>query len=121
MFAYAHGSLVDGLVPYRDVDVAVYVRPEWVQAHQDKTLAYVLSLSTELILALREEIGLRVPVDVQMLNEAPLPFRMHVVRDGRLLFTHDEELLADFIEYTARRYMDMAPLWREYTKELIRP
>ncbi len=87
------------------------MRPDWLQAHKDETLAYVLDPSTELALALCEEIGLRVPVDVQMLNEPPLPFRMHVVRDGRLLFTHDKEMLADFIEYTARRYMDMEPLW----------
>ncbi len=61
VFAYAHGSLVDGVPSYRDVDVAVYVRPEWAQTHKDEMLAYVLDLSTELTLALQEEMGLHVP------------------------------------------------------------
>ncbi len=119
LFAYVHGSLVDGVKSYRDVDVALFLDPAWVGAHKEDLLAYVLDRSTELTVALREEIGLRVPVDVQVLNDAPLLFQMHVIRDGRLLFTRDEEALVDFIERTARQHMDMEPLLREYMRELL--
>lgn len=120
VFAYVHGSLVDG-VPYNDVDVAVYVRPEWFSAHRSEILSHTLDLSTKLTIALRQEIELNVPIDVQILNNAPLQFQLHVVRDGQLLFTRDDEMLVDFIERTARRAMDMELLWKTYREALIEP
>ncbi len=116
LFAYAHGSLVDGVPIYRDVDVAVYVDPAWAQGRD--LFAYEMDLAVRLTVDLHREIGLRVPVDIQILNRAPLLFRMHVIRDGRLLFARDEAALADFVEATARHHMDMESLLRVYRESL---
>ena len=58
----------------------------------------------------------RYPVDVRMINQAPVAFLFNVFR-GRLLFGGDERLLADLIERTARTYHDQAPLSRRATRE----
>jgi hypothetical protein len=56
------------------------------------------------------------PVDVRLANQAPLSFLFHALR-GRLLTVHDESLLADLIERTARRYHDVAPFLRQATRD----
>jgi hypothetical protein len=56
------------------------------------------------------------PVDVRVVNHAPLAFLFHVLR-GRLLVAGDERLLADVIERTARAYHDRAPLVRRAVRE----
>ena len=56
------------------------------------------------------------PVDIRVLNEAPLPFLYHVLR-GRLLLCRDETFLTDMLEDVARRYLDLAPLLRNATKD----
>ncbi|MDH5640179.1 MAG: nucleotidyltransferase domain-containing protein, partial [Nitrospira sp.] len=56
------------------------------------------------------------PVDIRVLNEAPLSFLHHVLR-GQCLQCRDEVLLADMIEDVARRYLDLAPLLRSSTKD----
>jgi hypothetical protein len=93
-FAYLHGSFVEGL-PYHDIDVAVYLDPTWT----GDVFEYEMSLSTELTLALR------VTVDVHALNGAPLGF-CHSVLQGEVLFSRDEEALANYIEGVSLEYMD---------------
>lgn len=55
-------------------------------------------------------------MDVCVLNEAPLSFVYHVLR-GRLLVCRDEECLTEILEDVARRYLDLAPLLRQGTKD----
>lgn len=76
VFAYLHGSLL-GEGPVRDVDLAA-----WIRSGVDP-LDYVLRLG----LALEERIG--IPVDVQVLNTAPPPFRYRVYKRGLLLVVRD--------------------------------
>lgn len=104
-FAYVFGSF-SGSGPFRDIDVGVYFKP----FEREKAIRLSLNLISEL----SEKVGL--PVDVQILNEAPIPFLFHAIR-GEPLFFRDEELLTDLIERTAQRYLDIAPLLRHYTKE----
>lgn len=61
-FAYLHGSFVDR-VRYSDVDIAVYLDPPVVEPFD-----YEMEVSAALTLAVR------VPVDVHVLNGAPLGF-----------------------------------------------
>jgi hypothetical protein len=56
------------------------------------------------------------PVDVRIINQAPVPFLFHVLR-GRPLIVRDEQHLADLIESTARTYHDRAPLTRQAVRE----
>jgi predicted nucleotidyltransferase len=108
VFAYLHGSFLDG-ARFHDVDVGVYL-----MGPSEEHARRALELSDRL----SSEVG--VPVDVRSLNDAPVSFRFHVVR-GKLLFSRDDETLADLIEHTVQRYLDMAPLLRRATVEAFGP
>ena len=109
-FAYLHGSFLDENLPYHDVDIAVYLNPTWTSG-QD-LFEYGMTLSIDLTLALR------VPVDVRVLNEAPLGFQHSVVHRGEILFGRDDKLLTDFIEQAGLAYMEFAHYVREYLREV---
>jgi len=93
VFAYAHGGFVRRRF-FRDVDVAVWLRDP------GDPLRYVVDLSAEL----EVEVGL--PVDLQVLNEAPLPFKYRVVTEGKLLFSRDERLRKELVNAIVREYLD---------------
>jgi predicted nucleotidyltransferase len=100
-FAYVHGSFVDS-VGYHDVDVALYLDPPVADPFE-----YAMALSVELTRALH------VPVDVQILNGAPLGFQ-HSVLHGELLFARDQRKLTDFIEHVGWEYMQFSHHLRDY-------
>jgi predicted nucleotidyltransferase len=104
-FAYLHGSFLHA-EGFRDVDVAIWTSPD-AERFADVDLAVRLSRLTAL------------PVDVRRLNVAPLAFVFHAIR-GRPLVVHDERLLADVIERTARQYHDQAPLALQAAREAFR-
>jgi hypothetical protein len=100
-FAYLHGSFIDGGA-HHDVDVAVYLDPPSIDAFD-----YEMALSVELTRSLH------LPVDVQVLNGAPLGFQHSVLR-GNLLFARDEVFLTDFIEQVGWEYMEFSHHLRDY-------
>ena len=71
----------------------------------------------ELDLAVRLDRETGFPVDMRVLNDAPVTFLFHVFREGRLLVSRNDERLADLMERTAREYLDMEPLLRQATIE----
>jgi len=93
VFAYAHGGFVERRF-FRDVDVAVWLRDP------SRAFYYAVELSARL------EAEVKLPVDLQVLNEAPLPFRFHVFTRGRLLFSRDEGLRSRLVDETVREYLD---------------
>lgn len=109
IFAYIHGSFIDAYW-FRDLDIAVYLAENKLEK---RTLGYELSLSVEL------EKALKLPVDIKILNYAPLSFRYEVTK-GEVIFSRDEEIRYTFLEYTWHRYLDFAPVEREFMNELIR-
>ncbi len=104
-FAYLHGSLLDSEAVH-DVDVGLYLRES--EAERSSVVASDLSARLTAVAGL--------PVDVRVLNEAPLSFVYHVLR-GRLLVCRDEELLMSKLEGVARRDLDLAPLLHHGTKD----
>ena len=104
-FAYLHGSFVEPQ-PFRDIDVGVYL--EGIRA--DRLDAANLDLNQRL------NDTVRMLVDVRILNEVPVSFLYHVLR-GQLLFCRDEAVLAEVMERTVSRYLDIAPLVRRATVE----
>jgi len=108
--AYLHSSFVQG-EEFRDVDVAVFLGAGAPRSTDD--VEYEISLS----LRLEKELGL--PVDVKILNNAPLAFRYHASR-GTLLLTRDESVREDFLNRTWSEYFDFLPLSRIYQEELTR-
>jgi len=108
MFAFLHGSFVSQPA-FRDVDVAVCLTEDTPSPTEQQ-----LDLSERL----SRHVGM--PVDVRVLNDAPLAFRFHALQ-GRLLLCRDDERLAQMIEDTTRRYLDIEPLLRIATREAFAP
>lgn len=104
-FAYLHGSLLDSDIVH-DVDVGVYL--------SGRTMERGAAGIAELSARLTSMAGM--PVDVRVLNDAPLPFVYQVLR-GRLLVCRDEPLLTSLLEDIPRRYLDLAPLLHQGTKD----
>jgi hypothetical protein len=104
-FAYLYGSFATGEA-FHDVDVGVYLRPPPPKARTLRALDLAQQLTGKV----------RLPVDVRILNAAPVTFLYHVFR-GRLLVSHDDDLVGKVVERTIAQYLDIAPLLRHYTKE----
>ena len=104
-FAWLHGSFLGG-GGFHDIDVGVYL-----DAATDMRSRRALDLG------LRMDRDTGFPVDVRLLNDAPVTFLFHVFREGRLLLSRNDERLADLMERTVREYLDMEPLLRRATIE----
>lgn len=109
LFALLHGSFLAGGL-FRDVDLALYLEPGAIQreAFRDYELEQGVRWS--------ETLGL--PVDVRLLNDAPVSFRYHALR-GSVLFVQKEEFLDEFRARTWDEYCDFAPFAKRYLQEVI--
>ena len=107
-FAYVHGSFIME-DQFRDIDVAVYLKTT-----PSSPLQAELDLETEL-----DGIVDKYPVDVRILNVAPLSFRYHVIRYGKPVAVVDDDARCDFVELTLSHYFDFAPYRRMYLKEAL--
>lgn len=104
-FAYLYGSVLDSDTVHK-VDVGLYLHESEVPT----------SAATSIDLSNRLAALVGMPMDVPVLNEAPLSFVYHVLR-GRLLVCRDEECLPEMLEYVARRYLDLVPLVLQGTRD----
>ncbi|MGB4067800.1 MAG: nucleotidyltransferase domain-containing protein [Nitrospira sp.] len=104
-FAYVYGSVLES-DRVHDVDVGVFL--------DNMAIAQQMNAVDALSVTLSATVGL--PIDIRVLNEAPLPFLYHVLR-GKLVLCRDEIFLTDMLEDIARRYLDLAPLLRNSTKD----
>lgn len=107
-FAILYGSAADG-GPFHDLDVAIWVDRGLLPASED--LNYAFGLADEL------ERVQPYPVDVRVINDAPLPFRYNVSRGLRLI-VNDAELFYAFLERTWDEYFDFEPVLLQYLREL---
>lgn len=108
--AWLHGSFQKGL-PFHDIDVAVYLIPDSEAAHNPLTLT--------LELGDRLERAVRLPVDVRVLNGAPLSFQFRAT-GGRPLLLRDENACYAFVEHVRRMYWDFEPMIRKSLQDVLR-
>jgi len=104
IFAYLHGSFLTH--DFRDIDIAIYLK-------KDEDVLYEVELGVEL-----EKI-LKFPVDVRVLNSAPLTFKFKVIKDGLLLFSRDERIRSDFEALTISEYHDFSYFRKRYRREVL--
>lgn len=104
-FAYLYGSFAEDL-SFHDIDVGIYLSG----IEQEESTSYGLALSQTLS---RE---VQVPVDVRVLNFAPVPFVYQVIR-GMLMIDRNEELRVHVVEETVRKYLDLKPMIHKGIKE----
>ena len=109
MFAYLYGGFLSAAW-FRDIDIAVFV--DEMEIEKKDAMDYEISLSLDL------EKELHLPVDVKVLNYAPLSFRYEVTK-GEAIFSRDEEVRFTFLEETWHRYLDFAPVERQFIEEMV--
>ncbi len=95
---------------FRDIDVAVYL---FDNTHSPPTLREI-----DMEVQLEKLAGY--PVDVRILNSAPLSFQYQVIKNGRLLYARDDNLRVDFQVHTLKTYFDFEPFRRRYMKEVLK-
>jgi predicted nucleotidyltransferase len=109
VLALLHGSFLQGGT-YRDIDVAVWLDPGPLS--RAERFRYALDLSVHL------DLQQGCPIDVRVLNDAPLAFRYHALR-GRPLVVRDEKFLDGLRERTWDDYLDFQPFARQYLRETL--
>lgn len=113
-FAFIYGSFHEHTeendFPFRDIDIGVYV----TGMDKKESVYYGFELSE------RFSSLVKVPVDVRVINFAPLTFQFHVIR-GQLIIDNDEDARCAFSEHVARHYLDMKPLLHRAIKEAYGP
>jgi len=107
LFAYVHGSFVTE-DRFRDIDAAIYLKPP-----PEDPLQMELDLET----LFSRQFGY--PVDVRILNSAPVSFCFNVIRCGRRIAVIDDDARCDFEEKTCSVYYDFAPYRDMYLKEAL--
>jgi len=104
IFAYLHGSFL--INDFNDIDLAFFV------SKIEDILDYEISVSLEI------EKQIHFPIDVKVLNHAPLGFKYEVTK-GELLFSRDEEVRTDFIEKVWNQYLDFKPIEKEILMDMM--
>jgi uncharacterized protein len=109
VFAFLYGSFLTEKY-FRDIDIGIFVETMCPAAF----LGYENGIAQQL----EQELRFLLPVEIKIINMVPVSFSFQVMR-GKLLFSRDDEFLADFMTVTARKYLDMAPLRRHYIREAM--
>lgn len=108
VFAYLHGSFLQK-TNFGDIDLAIYL--------QGISEQYFLKYEASLERSLEESISL--PVDVRVLNTAPLAFRYSAIKNGLQLINKDHNKRVDFETMTFKLYFDFQPFRKRYLEEAL--
>ncbi|MBI5235586.1 MAG: nucleotidyltransferase domain-containing protein [Deltaproteobacteria bacterium] len=111
LFAYIYGSFC-GEQGFNDIDVAVFADETIIK--KETILDYQLGLAVRLERALN-----RYPVDVRVLNVAPLSFKFSVITNGVAIYSKDEKDRVSFEVMTRSLYFDFKPHARFYYRNMI--
>lgn len=104
--AYLFGSFVTD-ESFSDIDLAILTQMEIA-----KPLEFELGLENEL-----EKVA-RFPVDIRILNSAPLSFCQNVIRHGKVILDKDPTFRSDFEGKTLKQYFDFSHFRRQYLAEV---
>ncbi|MDI7268779.1 MAG: nucleotidyltransferase domain-containing protein [Myxococcota bacterium] len=111
VLAYVHGSALRSDREADDLDVALLI--------EDEAMGDPVPPVERAARAIRRETGIE-PVDVRLLNLAPVDFRFHVVAAGRCVAARDPVRRVRFEAATAGEYQEFRPLLEEYQAALRR-
>jgi len=109
LFAYVYGSFLRGA--FRDIDIGVFLQGE--SRGTADPLRYEMTLEQEL------EDSAGVPIDVRVLNVAPLPFTYSVLQTGEVLVSRDEKARCDFVCRIYTYYHDFSYYRKRYRREAL--
>lgn len=106
ILAFLYGSFLEE-GPFRDIDIGILVEKD-----PPPPTFYEIQLESEISKALSTDI----PIDVRIVNDAPVTFLYHVIK-GRPLVCRDPNFFSDYITLILRKYLDLKPILEHYTKE----
>jgi predicted nucleotidyltransferase len=109
LFAYLHGSFAEER-PFRDIDIAVFV--DGSRISKKEALDFEVSSSIKLGKTIR------MPVDVKVINYAPLAFQYYSTA-GTLLMCRDDDFRVDFLTKTRSLYFDFRPSSERFLMEML--
>jgi predicted nucleotidyltransferase len=104
---YMHGSFLTG-GPFADIDLGLLL------VHPPE---YLLEYEFEIEIAVERQVNF--PVDVRVLNNAPVSYIQNVIRNGKVILDKKPDKRSDFESYSLRKYFDFAPFRRRYLSEVI--
>lgn len=104
--AYVFGSFVTADA-FSDIDLGLFL---------SEKLSHPLSLELDLENELEKTAAC--PVDVRVLNGAPLSFIQSVIRTGKVMVDVDPNRRADFEGWVLKKYFDFAPFRARYLSEV---
>ena len=108
LVAYLFGSCAEGrAAPQSDYDIAVLARAKMLPARR-------FELASKLGRLLNAQ-----PVDLIVLNDAPVELSYAVVATGRCVYEREVAARVEFEAVVLSRYGDMLPMLREQRRELI--
>jgi hypothetical protein len=109
LFAYLHGTF-DGERSFRDIDVAVYVEESLIPKEK--------ALDFEIITSMKLEEKVKMPVDLRVVNYAPLGFQYYSTA-GILLMCREDDLRVDFLTRIRSLYFDFQPSSERFLLEML--
>jgi predicted nucleotidyltransferase len=107
LFVYVHGSFVRE-EKFADIDIGIFLR--------EPARLNPLNLELELETALQSLT--QFPVDLRVLNFAPLGFVYNVIKESILVIDKEADLRADFEGKIFKKYLDFAAYRKRYLKEI---
>lgn len=111
--AYLFGSTTCRPDP-RDVDVAV-----WVSGFQEMDSGHKAEAQLRWGAVLERCLHPRRPLDLLVLNRAPLPMQYSVVRTGEVLLVRSELERIRYEAWVVSAYLDFAPSLRPFEESLL--
>ena len=112
LITYLYGSFVAG-TGFNDIDLAVLIDEARFKDERE-LFEYQLALTVRLERELRP-----FPVDLIVLNRAPLPHRFRVVSEGAFLLSKDEQQRIEFENRTRVLFFDFLPHLEFYYEKLV--
>ena len=114
-FAFLYGSLTER-EDIHDIDVGIYLLPI-VDATND-TWTREAKLADVFEARVRELAGVTIPVDVRVMNNAPVPAQFRVLTGERIQLA-DRDAFATVMEWVVPRYLDLKPLRDQAIRDLL--
>ncbi len=108
VFAYIFGSFT-AAASFNDIDFAIFIHGENPESP--------LTLELELELELENTLGF--PVDMRIINNAPVSFVYNVLKSRVVIVDKNISLRSDFEGLICKKYFDYTHLRDEYLREII--
>ena len=108
IFAYIFGSFASE-DSFQDIDVGIFTSG----VNDRSPLRLELEIEADL------EDAIHIPVDVRIINNAPLSFIYNILKNKIVIVDNDKSLRADFEGLVYKRYFDLQHLRNEYLREVI--